>query len=85
MSTFARVRDGQVEGLFDLTDEQYAAMLANGKAAFLRYWIVDPKPEVGPAQVLEDGPVVITHLEARKTWLLREKTQTELDYEASLQ
>lgn len=83
MKTYARISaDGQsVEGLFDLSDEQYAALQINGKAAWLRTWVVDAKPSVTASQLIVAGPIVIDAVEAHQTWTVREKTQAELDAE----
>lgn len=83
MTMYARVADGRVEATFDLTQEQYDQLVANGKATHLRLWIVDPQPVITATQVLQPGPVVITETEAHQTWTVREKTQMELDREAN--
>ena len=58
--------------------------MANGKAAaLLRLWMVDPEPAVTATQVFQPGPIVITDTEARQTWVVREKTQAEVDREAN--
>ena len=78
---YARIRAGNVDGLFDLSPEQYAALVLNGKAQYLRLWVVDPMPVPSATQVVVEGPVVITETEAKRTWVLREKTQAEADSE----
>src|SRR5688500_8555495 len=83
MTLYARLLDGEVDRLVELTAEQYAALQVNGKAAFLRLWIVDPQPTPSATQAVQMGPVVITGTEARQTWTLRDKTQAELDAEAN--
>ena len=83
MKTYARIRDGVFDSLHNLTPEQYNAFVANGKAVHLRLWIMDPEPAVAATQVFQPGPVVITDTEARQTWVVREKTQAEMDREAN--
>jgi hypothetical protein len=83
MTQYARVLNGLVERLADLTAQEYAALQANGKAASLRPWVVDAKPAVTAAQVADLGPIAITATEARQTWVIRSKTQAELDAEAN--
>ena len=79
MTTYARLNvDGTVERTVDLTAEQYAAMQANGKAAWLRLRTEDAKPVPTAGQVLVDEGIVVTATEARQTWGLRDKTQAEL-------
>lgn len=82
MTQYARVdAQGEVERIVDLTTEQYALLQANGKADWLRLWIVDTKPEPTATQVVIDGGIVVTAIEAHQTWALREKTAAELGYE----
>lgn len=82
MTTYARLNSGGTFDQFvDLTAEQYAALQANGKAAWLRTWIVDTKPVPTATQVVINTGIVITATEARQTWGVRAKTQTELDSE----
>lgn len=83
MTTYARIADGAVVATFDLTPEQYAALQANGKAANLRLWIVDPMPTPSASQVVMIGPVVIGPVEAHQTSVLRNKTQAELDADSN--
>lgn len=86
MTTYARISaDGlAVEVIVDLTPQQYAALQANGKAARLRLWIVDPQPSITSGQVIEHGPISIGAVEAHQTWVVRAKTQKELDAESNV-
>jgi hypothetical protein len=83
MTTYARIRDGVFDSLHDLSAEQYNALVANGKAAHLRLWIVDPEPVDIAPQVFHQGPIVITATEARQTWVIRDKTPAELDRDSN--
>lgn len=67
MSTYYRVADAS---LHELDDEQWAGMLANGKAAGLRPYSVEPEPAAGPGQRVEPGPLVVDETSARRTWVL---------------
>jgi hypothetical protein len=83
MTTYARIdAQGAFESLVELTPEQYAALQANGKAAWLRLWIVDAKPVPTATQVVIDAGIVITAAEAHQTWTVREKTAAELEAES---
>jgi hypothetical protein len=83
MTTYARVNaQGAFDGLVDLTPEQYAALQVNGKAAWLRLWIVDPQPVPTADQVVVNNGIAITATEAHQTWGLREKTAAELEAES---
>lgn len=84
MTIYARLNaEGLVDRLVELTPEQYAALELNGKATWLRLWVVDPKPTPGATQVVVDAGIVIGATEAHQTWALRDKTQAELDAEAN--
>lgn len=80
MTLYYRTTDGARR---DLTPEQYAALQANGKAADLRLWSVDPMPTPGAGQVVIDGGIVVDATTARQTWTFRAKTQAELDAETN--
>jgi hypothetical protein len=83
MTTYARIdAQGAFESLVDLTPEQYAALESNGKAAWLRLWIVDAKPVPTATQVVIGAGIVITATEAHQTWTVREKTAAELEAES---
>jgi hypothetical protein len=83
MTAFARIdTQGAFERLVDLTPEQYAALQANGKSAWLRLWAVDAMPVPTATQVVIDAGIVITVTEARQTWSVREKTAAELEAES---
>lgn len=85
MTTYVRLdAEGAIERHLDLTPEQYAALVANGKAAWLRLWIEDPFPVPSATQVIVDAGIVITSTEARQTWALRDKTPSELEADAIL-
>jgi hypothetical protein len=81
MTIYARVFESTVEALVDLTAEQYDALQANGKSAYLRLWLVDPKPTPTALQTVVTGPVVVGQTDARQTWLIMDKNQAELDAE----
>lgn len=84
MSTFARITQaGVFDTLVELTQEQFAALQANGKAVWLRIWVVQPQPTPTATQVVISDGIVITPTEARQTWGVREKTQIELDAETN--
>lgn len=76
MTLHYRTTDGS---LHDLTAEQYAALVANGKAAVLRLWSVDPMPTPSASQVVIDGGILVDATTARQAWTFRAKTQRELD------
>jgi hypothetical protein len=83
MTTYARIdAQGAFERLIDLTPEQFAALQANGKAAWLRLWIVDAKPVPTATQVVISAGIVITATEAHQTWSVREKTEAEQEAES---
>lgn len=80
MTTYARLNtDGSFDQLVDVSLDQYAALQANGKAAWLRTWVVEAQPVASATQVVEAGPVVIGEAEARQTWIVREKTAREIE------
>lgn len=82
MTTYARITaTGEFDGLFDLTPEQYAALQANGKATYLRIWVVDPQPVPTATQVIINAGITIGATEVHQTWGLRDKTQIELNNE----
>lgn len=84
MSLYARIKqDGSFDRLVELTADQYAALQANGKAAYLRQWVVDPQPVPEPSQVVVDAGIVVGPVEAHQTWSLRAKTQAELGADAN--
>jgi hypothetical protein len=83
MTAYVRLNaEGAIERHLDLTPEEYAALQANGKASWLRLWIVDPQPTLTATQVVELGAITITATEARQTWSVREKTALELEAES---
>lgn len=83
MTTYARINAaGDFERLVELTVEQYAALQVNGKAQWLRAWVVDQQPTPTATQVVERGPVVVSATEARQTWSLRDKLASELESES---
>lgn len=84
MTVYARINAaGGLDRLVEISAAQYAALVANGKAAQLRPWVVDPTPTPTASQVAELGPVTISANEARQTWIVRAKTQAELDADAN--
>lgn len=84
MSTFARItQNGVFDTIVELTAEEFDALQANGKAIWLRVWVVDTQPTPTATQVVISAGIVITPTEARQTWGLREKTQAELDAETN--
>lgn len=84
MTAYVRLNaDGAIERHLDLTPEQYAALQANGKAAWLRLWVVEAEPVPTATQVVAPGPITISATEARQTWTIRDKTQVELDAETN--
>lgn len=85
MTAYVRLNSvGAIERHLDISPEEYAALQANGKAAWLRLWIVDAKPVPTATQVVIDAGVVITATEAHQTWSVREKTAPELEAESIL-
>lgn len=84
MTMYARLNvGGNIERLIDLTADQYTALQANGKATWLRLWVVDAKPAPSATQVVIDAGIIITATEAHQTWGLRDKTQAELDVDTN--
>lgn len=82
MTTYARINAaGEFDRLIELTPEEYAALEANGKASWLRLWVVDTKPIPSATQVVTDAGIVIGPVEAHQTWALRDKTAPELNAE----
>ncbi len=69
-----------VERIIEL-DVQYVASLAESKRAVLRSYLIDAAPTPGANQKIAAGPVVINLTTARQTWILVNKTQTEIDAE----
>jgi hypothetical protein len=83
MTIYARLTPaGTFDALVDLTPEQYALMQANGKAALLRTYSVDAEPVPSASQRVDPGPYVSDATTTRKTWVLVNKTQEELDADA---
>jgi hypothetical protein len=84
MTIYARLDPvtNALSALVDLTPEQYATMQANGKALFLRLYIIDAQPAPSAAQKVIEGAPLITATEYHKTWSLVNKTQAELDADA---
>lgn len=81
MSLYARLTlEGQFDRLVELTPEQYASLQANGKAAWLRTWVEEPKPTPGDGEVVEATQVVVTETEARQGWVVRAMTASELAF-----
>lgn len=76
---YARIVNGAVDRIVELTAEEYAALVVNGKAAYLRIWVVDPQPQFTDTQALFAGPIVITETEARQTWVVSNKTPEEIE------
>lgn len=76
MTLYYRTTDGSTH---DVSAEQYALLEANGKAALLRLWSVDPMPTPGASEVVISGGIVVDATTARQTWTVRPKTQAELD------
>ncbi len=68
--------------LVDLTPEQYATMQGNGKALFLRLYLIDAQPTPSASQKVIEGTPLVTATEYHKTWTLANKTQAELDADA---
>jgi hypothetical protein len=80
MTAYVRLNaSGAIERHLELTPEQYAALEVNGKAVWLRLWIVDARPVPTSTQVVIDAGIVITATEAHQTWTVREKTAAELE------
>lgn len=75
MTTYYRTTDGS---LHELTEEQYAALLVNGKAAILRAYSVDPQPQPLPSQYVQPGPLAIDDTSARRTWVLVDKSAEQM-------
>lgn len=69
--------------LVELTPEQFAALQVNGKSTWLRSWVVDQQPVPTATQVVVESAILVTPTEARQTWVLREKTQLEIDLETN--
>jgi hypothetical protein len=69
---------------FDIPPEQFAVMQANGKAADLRLWLVDPMPPFDPASQVVESSIVVGPAEARRTWAVRAKTEEELQADAAI-
>jgi hypothetical protein len=83
MTTHVRLNaDGAIERYLDLTPEQYTALEANGKATWLRVWVVNPQPVPTATQVVVNSGILITATEAHQTWTVREKTAAELEAES---
>lgn len=83
MTAYVRFNaDGAIDRHLDLTTEQYASLQANGKAAWLRLWIVEAEPVPTATQVVVPGPIIISATEARQTWTIRDKTAAELEAES---
>lgn len=74
MSAYYRTTDGAV---LDLSAEQLASLAAS-KRDTLRPYSVDVKPVPTATERVDAGPVVVTALAARKTWVLVALTPSEL-------
>lgn len=77
---YARLYQSQdtIETVLDLAPE-YVAMLAPNKRERLRPLVEEQKPIAGTSQVVERGNLIIEANRVLQTWLVRDKTQTELD------
>jgi hypothetical protein len=80
MTTYARLRtDLSFDTTVDLSAQQYAAIQANGKAQWLRLYVVDSKPVPTSLQKLVDGPYITDATTTHRTWALSAKSQAEVD------
>lgn len=68
--------------VIELSAEQYAALAGNPKQALLRVLVIEPRPVPAPTQAVDLGPLVIEPVQARQTWVLRDKTASEADHDA---
>jgi hypothetical protein len=84
MTTYARLNPegSAVEGLVELTADEYAGMQVNGKAARLRVWVPTAAPVPNASQVVEPAPPVIDAINVTQAWELRSKTADELEFDA---
>ena len=80
MTTSYRVSDG---ALRDLSPEQFQALAPN-KRADLRPYVIDAQPTPSATQYVESGPVNVTYTEARKTWLLLDKSAEQVERETEV-
>ena len=74
MTTFYRITDGS---LHELDAEQFDGM-AESKKEILRPFFTDEMPQPSATQNVELGAIVVTDIEARQTWTLRDFTPEEL-------
>lgn len=83
MSTYARLKaDLSFDRLVELSPEQYTALQANGKAAWLRLYVVDAQPVPSSTQLVIDGPYVSDATTTHRTFVLVDKTAQHLASEA---
>ena len=84
MTTYARIEPstGLVRDTISLTDAQFHAFDGNPKQAFLRPLVIDAQPGPTTSQAVVDAGHVIEATQVRQTWVLRNKTQAELDADA---
>jgi hypothetical protein len=73
--TYYRITDGSFH---ELTAEEYAARVANGKAANLRLYVEDPRPADTQTHKAVSS-IVVSPTEARLTWEMVAKTPAEIE------
>jgi len=80
MTIYARLTQDlqKLDRLVDLTPEQHAALVINGKAAFLRLYVPTPQPDPVAGKVFSPGPPAINATNYTLTWTVRDMTATEL-------
>jgi len=76
VTTYYRTTDGRRD--IELTAQQFGA-LVQSKRDVLRVFIVDPRPADTATDKTEPAGIVVGPIEAHDTWVMRPKTQAELD------
>jgi hypothetical protein len=72
-----------LKDVIQLTQQQYAALQVSNptKAALLRPLVTDILPTITALQKIVAGPIVVEATQARETWLVVNKTASELEIE----
>lgn len=69
--------------IIEMSAQEYADLQVTNpaKAALLRPLVTDPLPTVTALQKIASGPIVIEATQARETWIVVNKTASELEAE----
>lgn len=84
MALFARINPlgPTIDSVVDI-DPAAVASLVDAKRQWVRPIVADAVPTVPTSQVVERGPLVIEPTQVRQTWVVRDKTQAEVDADSA--